>query len=187
MSKSRRYTLSPTHHTNTELMMDTIWLLGLFAVGLSGLFIVWAEPLLRRLYFRSRRTSTSATPPRSLSPEKSPCGYTDTLPPPRRQALVSLKDEASCRDIPASHICENILPMTADYRTAQNGTYTPTGFSVAEIKDLGDFPDYAALSGVPLPRAYHEFDIDKALPRPYRPFRWSYHQTMCKLRASPYQ
>ncbi|GES64239.1 HRQ family protein [Aspergillus terreus] len=68
--------------------------------------------------------------------------------------------------------------MTADYRTAQDGTYTPTGFSVAEIKELGDFPDYAALSGVPLPGAYHEFDIEKALPRPYRPFRWSYHQTM---------
>ena len=49
-----------------------------------------------------------------------------------------------------------------------------------EIKALGDFPDYEALSGVPLPEPYKEFDIKTALPRPYRPFRWQYHQTMCE-------
>lgn len=48
-----------------------------------------------------------------------------------------------------------------------------------EIAAYGRFPDYAALSGVPLPTAYPKFDIIKALPRPYRPFRWAYHQTMC--------
>lgn len=51
----------------------------------------------------------------------------------------------------------------------------------AEIKAFGRFPDYAALTEVPLPSAYKEFDISKALPRPYRPFRWAYHQTMCKF------
>ena len=72
--------------------------------------------------------------------------------------------------------------MTQDYRKCQEERYTPTGLSVAEVKALGDFPDYAALSGVPLPRAYgEEFDVDKALARPYRPFRWAYHQTMCML------
>lgn len=50
-----------------------------------------------------------------------------------------------------------------------------------EIKALGDFPDYSKISGVLLPKAYKEFDIEKARPRPYRPFRWAYHQTMCML------
>lgn len=69
--------------------------------------------------------------------------------------------------------------MTANYRNSPGNLYTPTGFSVDEIKALGDFPDYATLSGVPLPNAYTEHDVDKAKPRPYRPFRWNYHQTMC--------
>jgi hypothetical protein len=74
---------------------------------------------------------------------------------------------------------KKMLPMTADYRTSPGKLYTPTGFSVDDIKKLGDFPDYATLSGVPLPSAYPEHDIGKAMPRPYRPFRWAYHQTMC--------
>ena len=40
-------------------------------------------------------------------------------------------------------------------------------------------PDYAKLTGVPVPRPLYHFDIDRAKPRPYRPFRWEYHQTMC--------
>lgn len=76
------------------------------------------------------------------------------------------------------------IPITADYREVEGNNYLPAGFSVDEIKALGDFPDYAELSGVPLPEPYREFDIDKALPRPYRPFRWKYHQTMCKSRLA---
>lgn len=41
-----------------------------------------------------------------------------------------------------------------------------------------EFPDYFALSGVPLPTPVKDFDVDKAKPRPYRPFRWDYHQHM---------
>jgi hypothetical protein len=57
----------------------------------------------------------------------------------------------------------------------------------ANLKDLRDsllteksqgFPDYAALTGVPAPDPYVGFDIKRAIPRPYRPFRWKYHQTM---------
>ncbi|KAF2225145.1 hypothetical protein BDZ85DRAFT_233593 [Elsinoe ampelina] len=62
---------------------------------------------------------------------------------------------------------------------------TPTGFSMFDIKALGDFPDYAKLSGVPLPTSYPAFDIDRALPRPYRPFRWAYHQTMSLTKLDP--
>lgn len=77
------------------------------------------------------------------------------------------------------HVLKKILPMTQNYETAENGLYTCMGFSVQEIKEMGDLPDYSALSGVPLPNAYEQFKIEKALPRPYRPFRWNYHQTMC--------
>ncbi|KAF4550537.1 Hypothetical protein D9617_17g048060 [Elsinoe fawcettii] len=62
---------------------------------------------------------------------------------------------------------------------------TPTGFSMTDIRALGDFPDYAKLSGVPLPIPYSTFNIDKALPRPYRPLRWPYHQTMSLTKLEP--
>ncbi|KAF9891198.1 hypothetical protein FE257_004762 [Aspergillus nanangensis] len=165
-------------------MMDQIWLAGLFSVALSGLYMVWAafqgKSPLPQLGLRSRKTSTSVIPPRSGSPEQQkPSEYADSLPPPRRQALATLrKSPTQYREVGANAICQRILPMTMDYRTCAEEKYTPTGFSVAEIKDLGHFPDYAELSGVPLPRPYPEFNIDKALPRPYRPFRWAYHQTM---------
>lgn len=78
---------------------------------------------------------------------------------------------------------EMMMPYEASYLDVDGSKHTPTGFSIDEIKALGDFPDYAELSGVPLPEPYFEFDIDKALPRPYRPFRWAYHQTMCTSAA----
>jgi len=76
--------------------------------------------------------------------------------------------------------------MDEDYRSPEaEGKYSYTGVSVREIRALGKFPDYAALSGIALPRECEEhFDIERALPRPYRPFRWGYHQTMCKCGAS---
>lgn len=40
-------------------------------------------------------------------------------------------------------------------------------------------PDYFKLSGVPAPKPLPDFDVDKTKPRPYRPFRWTYHQNMC--------
>jgi len=57
---------------------------------------------------------------------------------------------------------------------------SPLGLSQEKVESLGDFPDYSRLSGVPLPQPYHDFDINKAKPRPYRPLKWVYHQTMCK-------
>ena len=42
-----------------------------------------------------------------------------------------------------------------------------------------EFPDHFARSGVPLPNPVpDDFDVDKAKPRPYRPFRWDYYQHM---------
>ncbi|KAJ8604952.1 hypothetical protein MRB53_041628 [Persea americana] len=58
--------------------------------------------------------------------------------------------------------------------------YTP-----AEKSALGPWPDYAALTSVPLPRPAETFEISKALPRPYRTFRYPYHQTLALFRLEP--
>lgn len=91
----------------------------------------------------------------------------------QRKALGDLSfDEEESR--------RSLLGDEEDYRTARDDQYSYAGFSVREIKALGDFPDYATLSGVPLPQPYKDFDYTKAVFRPYRPFRWAYHQTMCE-------
>ncbi|KAF4963205.1 hypothetical protein FSARC_8783 [Fusarium sarcochroum] len=79
----------------------------------------------------------------------------------------------------------NILEIERDYKAANSGTYVYSGFSVRDILDLGDFPDYAKLSGVPLPSPLPDFCIEKAVPRPYRPMRWVYHQTMAFKKMDP--
>ena len=144
--------------------------------------------ILERLHFRRRPDSGSGTPPRSLSPEKkryqriSVPDYTTTFPPSRRSALAEIKLPATRVEAVTTSTSDwinRILPMKESYVNAADHLYTPCEFSIAEVKALGDFPDYATLSGVPLPQPYHDFDIRKARPRPYRPFRWSYHQTMC--------
>jgi hypothetical protein len=114
--------------------------------------------------------------------------YKDTLPPSRRPALAELTDSRfsvggksskGLSELP--HNTDKSLPHDRNVLAPQYKKYsTPTGFTIEEIKALGNFPDYATLSGVPLPAPYTDFDIKTAMPRPYRPFRWQYHQTMCK-------
>ena len=153
---------------------------------------------------RGRRSSTSKTPPRSLTPDKkvpenTPLtqNYKDTFPPsPRGNLPIWTK---SWKSIWASlkrfdteegyqgFFQKNLIPWEADYRKCDPSTYTPMEISIGEVKALGDFPDYSKLSGVPLPEAYKEFEIEKAIPRPYRPFRWAYHQTMCRFSFSTIQ
>lgn len=150
--------------------------------------------LFKRLRLRGRRASSANTPPRSLSPGKkgqvsvpSPTEYMESFPGSRREALARVMQmipQASRGNLVGleteqSMTSDNMMPYEANYMEVDESKYTPTGFSVGEIKVLGDFPNYAELSGVPLPKPYTNFDIDKARPRPYRPFRWSYHQTMC--------
>ena len=161
------------------------------------------DAVLVRLHFHRRRTSGASTPPRSFSPgKKSSFGRTDgkepvstapdyvnTFPPSRRSALAEIAKQTTSTklltlinsDLSPELSCENALPTTRSYDLENDGPkYTPTGFSVEEIKAMGDFPAYDILTGVPLPQPYKNFDYTKALPRPYRPFRWAYHQTMCK-------
>src|SRR5690348_4223581 len=135
------------------------------------------DVILERFRLRRRRDSGSRTPPRSLSPEKrrtqsaSAPDYSRTFPPSRRSALAETGLSTPVEAITASRPdwTKRILPIIAPYLEASDDTYTPCEFSLTEIKALGDFPDYAALSGVPLPQPYLDFDIKTALPRPYRP------------------
>jgi hypothetical protein len=168
------------------------WLLGAVFVASSAFFLAIhkgrRETVLDRLSISRRRVSGAKTPPRSLSPSKKQvqalveANYLDTFPPSRRHALAELQQRGDLERFTESPTdwSKNMLPMMQSYREAEDSMFTPCGFSVEEIKALGDFPDYSILSGVPLPSPYPEFDINKALPRPYRPFRWAYHQTMCK-------
>ncbi|KAI1373529.1 hypothetical protein F4677DRAFT_429192 [Hypoxylon crocopeplum] len=95
----------------------------------------------------------------------------ETMPAAQRQAMGDLAfDQNTC--------ARSLLGFEEDYRTADDSKYCYSGFSVRELKALGDFPDYSTISEVPMPRPYPEFDIARAKPRPYRPFRWAYHQTM---------
>jgi hypothetical protein len=154
------------------------------------------DVLLSRFRLRGRRTSSAKTPPRSLSPEKAPVNvpalttneWLDTFAPTRRDALVEAakslpleqRKKISSEEASQDVLKKSIMPFTTDYTKCDGSKYTATGISIDEIRALGDFPDYAELSGVPLPEAYTEFNIETAMPRPYRPFRWAYHQTMCK-------
>ncbi|KAI6327104.1 hypothetical protein MCOR34_000534 [Pyricularia oryzae] len=66
------------------------------------------------------------------------------------------------------------------------GLLTPTGFTLKDVRALGRFPDYPLLSGVPDPEPCGDgFDISKATFRPFRPFRWGYHQTMALMKLEP--
>lgn len=161
------------------------------------------DAVLARLHFRGRRASGANTPPRSLSPDKksayvSPSSgpnFVEALPPSRRSTLndIAKKYSGSEKKLfaaakPDVNIAKDLLPIEQSYLIdPKSPKYTPTGFSTAEIKALGDFPDYELLSGVPLPEAYKEHNPDTSIPRPYRPLRWNYHQTMCKISATlPY-
>jgi hypothetical protein len=189
------------------ILMPPQWIFGIGLVFLVSAITALAfnerqkDAVLGRFRFRRRLTSGASTPPRSLSPvKKSSDGSTDTkessistpdyvdvFPPSRRSVL----SEMTCsldRDIridtePSLDLLRNSpLPTTQAYDFQYDAPkYTPTGFSTVEIKAMGDFPEYDILSGVPIPEPYANFDPVKALPRPYRPFRWAYHQTMCKL------
>ena len=150
--------------------------------------------VFERLRIRRRRPSSARTPPRSLSPEnKIPINtlqpandYVNVFPPSQRYVLRAILDRMSHEqraalgdlDFDEENFEKSILGWEEEYSSADDSKYLYSGFSVREIKALGQFPDYATLSGVSLPQPYHDFDIKKALPRPYRPLRWNYHQTM---------
>lgn len=170
------------------------WLAGIALVALAGFSFAFDTPkagFLGLLQLGNRKASTAGSQSSASSGAKKPTGpapssnYAETLPPLRRDALAKLKNKAvPFTEVEETKILKQALPIDMDYRTCTEERYTPTGFSVQEIKALGDFPNYAELSGVPLPQPYKEFNIEKALPRPFRPIRWNYHQTMCTSQSS---
>lgn len=175
-----------------------LWLglgLCLSLITYLGLSQKQKELVFRRLHVRLRRTSSSQTPPRSLSPEKKVPGnsqpksseYVTTFPPSQRDVLVDLAPTLSGEQREAlgdlsfdeKDFTDKLMGFEEDFHRCDPEKYVASGFRVKEVKALGDFPDYSELSGVPDPEAYENFDVSKAIPRPYRPFRWAYHQTMC--------
>ena len=176
-----------------------LFLLGLaFVIGTISYFVINEKQrhVLLSKFGHKSRARESLTPPRSLSPAKqglpsnTPPGkeYRDTFPPCRRSALGEITDKNfSVNGKPGKvlselpHDTKKSIPDKEDnFAPGNDCLFTPTGFTIEEVKALGDFPDYAALSGVPLPEAYPEFDINTAKARLFRPLRWAYHQTMCK-------
>lgn len=101
------------------------------------------------------------------------CAFKETYPPSRRDVVVSSTDPRASR-------YRALLSTGPEKPLETSNKRTPTGFSAADIYKLGSFPDYAVLSGVPHPKPCPAFDIHKAVFRPFRPFRWTYHQTMCE-------
>ncbi|KAK7906404.1 hypothetical protein PG985_016410 [Apiospora marii] len=142
---------------------------------------------------RRRLTSLSSSPPptptyggKTSYSKTDPYPSSVVFPPSRRGALAQLlpasklaKKEASM-DI--SELKGKQLPTTRTPDLDKPNQYTPTGISTQEIKALGRFPDYSVLSGVPYPEPCPSFDITKAAFRPFRPFRWTYHQTMAVMK-----
>lgn len=184
--------------------LQLLWLglvLSLSAITYLSLSQRQRSTIADRLLFRRRRGSSARTPPRSFSPvDKAPSNaaassneYATIFPPSQRHTLPHIaptlaKTQREQLDSVVFHensFKNNLIGWDEDYRSCDDSAYVASGFSINEIKALGDFPDYATLTEVPHPKPYHDFDIDKAIPRPYRPFRWAYHQTMCKDLDAP--
>ncbi|KAK0671354.1 hypothetical protein QBC41DRAFT_316023 [Cercophora samala] len=116
-----------------------------------------------------------------------------TFPPSRRHVLSSFPVQfekfsvADQADISPQVLQGRALTTTRKADLSVDNFYTPTGFSTQEIRSLvGHFPDYANLSGVPNPQPVpSSWDINKAIFRPFRPFRWNYTQNMALMKYNP--
>ena len=175
----------------------------IFSICAGAFYLLFGERAIASLkqwlpswfiFPRGRRSSASKTPPRSVSPENkvpnngpSPVDYNDIFPPSARDTLATVLEDVPAEqraqfwrgELQEAEFRKGQIPLEADFRTCGPATYTAMGWSIGEIRALGDFPNYAKLSGVPLPKSYPECKVEKAIPRSYRPFRWAYHQTMC--------
>src|ERR1700761_8729276 len=120
--------------------------------------------VFERLSLRGRRSSNADTPPRSLSPEKDPSNsqpnaseYVNTFPPLTREnipeAAAELPEdrrmvlESSTFD--EKNWTKSILGWEEDFRIADPERYIYTGYKIKEIRAMGNFPNYSALSGIP--------------------------------------
>jgi hypothetical protein len=168
-----------------KMAINFLLLLGTAVIASSIVFFVRRgrrNAILARLYSNQHGPINAEAIPSYSLPSKKPPTVTkvhlsSTFPPSRRFVLAEIGQASNSSTLDEWE--KNVVPLETSYLDANDSIFTPCGLSVKETKALGDFPDYAALTGVPLPNPYSEFDIKQALPRPYRPFRWPYHQTMC--------
>lgn len=83
------------------------------------------------------------------------------------------------RSVTSTTPLRSLSPSAAEKKTDYSNIFPPSLLDIRRPDQPGadGLPDYAALTGVPLPQPL-EIDISQSKPRPYRPFRWQYHQTM---------
>ncbi|KAL4950818.1 hypothetical protein BDW69DRAFT_186998 [Aspergillus filifer] len=140
-----------------------LWLLDL-SVTASLLFLKLYSPFLSAKILSKFFPSKTPTKSKSKSKSKSssdPDAKTQ-FPPSRRDALFE-----AAKTNPTAAKYAKLL----EAKGSGNGPTTATGFSEADIKALGRFPDYSVLSGVLNPRPCSDFNIKTACFRQYRPFR----------------
>ncbi|KAF4998293.1 hypothetical protein FGRMN_3342 [Fusarium graminum] len=143
-----------------------------------------AHNLVHKRKTLSRYAYSSSPPPEPVK-KTAAADYTKVYPPPLRHILSEISPDFKADNVDLSLSSRSLLRLDEDYRHANPNSFNFTGFSVDEIRRLGDFPDYAKLSGVPLPAPLENFNVNTTLPRPYRPFRWAYHQTMSLKKLDP--
>ncbi|KAI5455994.1 hypothetical protein BGZ63DRAFT_435939 [Mariannaea sp. PMI_226] len=170
------------------LVLSDIAQLGLGPAFIGALLSVGAFSLVLRALLNNRkllsRISDLAPPGKQdQSKRLQQAEYVRVFPPSQRGELPGA-DASKAIDLSQAPRSA-ILKLDEDYRVADPSRYVFSGFSVGEVRGLGNFPDYAKLSGVPLPSPLKNFNIKKAVPRPYRPFRWNYHQTMSFKKMEP--
>lgn len=163
--------------------ISAVALLGLVALAVYSVLSKDSQsPIINRISsLLSNAPSPKPTTTTAGQPKASDIDYSQAFPPSQRHVLAQVSPSAAAASATDSAVGQPpLLRLEEDYRHADAAKRIFSGFTVGEVRALGDFPDYAALSGVPLPSPLPDFDITQAMPRPYRPFRWSYHQTMCK-------
>ncbi|KAF4971872.1 hypothetical protein FZEAL_9729 [Fusarium zealandicum] len=163
--------------------VKTVLALSLCASVVVCLAVFAHTIIFNRKAFNPARWPSS--PPPEPVKKSSAADYTRAFPPSQRHVLPEISPDFSPTPVDLAASTKSILRLEEDYRSASPAKYNFTGFSVEEILRLGDFPDYAKLSGVPSPTPLKNFNVDTAMPRPYRPFRWAYHQTMSLKKLDP--
>lgn len=147
--------------------------------------------LLLGLLLKWTKGRSSSAPSSRSSKAKDKHPWLLQFPPSRRHTLahLTLKGSTGPYTTPAPEVLSRrAIPSTSTPDWDKDDQFTPTGFATQDLRALGRFPDYSVITGTRYPKPYGDhFDINKAIFRPQRPFRWNYHQTMGTSFLSPPQ